>query len=173
MINNENRKLVNAFIGAKYLNVNYEGCINWAIKQIEKGVDEDNINILAGLNPNNSWEIEEYIEKIIGEENVFEDNNIQTWAGEVVVKNGEKYFGKEIDIFELERILTELCYKLNYPDWLVMLSRNCEYATDIKSFEKPFLDELNYIMDLWKKSFDLNDFNKKYDRSISNNHDVK
>ena len=172
MQNNKKRELINYFIEAKYMETNYECCINWAIGQIEKGIDNNDINILAGLNPDDYFELKKYIEKIINEEIVFDQNNIETWAGEVVVKNGEKYLRKEIDIFKLDEILTKLYYKTNYPFWLAMLARNCEYATDIKAFEKPFLDELNYIMDLWKNSFDLNDFNMKYDRTISEKHDI-
>jgi len=33
-------------------------------------------------------------------------------------------------------------------DWLIVLSRNAEYATDIDNFIKPFEKELKYISNL-------------------------
>lgn len=39
-----------------------------------------------------------------------------------------------------------------------MLSRNCEYATDVESFEIPFHEEFNYIFELWKSCMSLAEF---------------
>lgn len=54
-----------------------------------------------------------------------------------------------------------------------MLSRSCEYATDVQGFEKPFKDEFEYIVDLWKVCNSTTEFYGLYNRNISNSHDVK
>jgi len=53
-----------------------------------------------------------------------------------------------------------------------MLARNCEYATDMDFYEKPFEDEFLYISDLWSKAGTLNEFLDSYDRNISNSHEA-
>ncbi len=50
----------------------------------------------------------------------------------------------------LDSIISALYVDLNYPDWLTMLSRNCEYTIDVKDFRKPFEDEFQYLYELWK-----------------------
>jgi len=98
--------------------------------------------------------------------------NEEYWAGKFVVELHKKFYGKEIDIFELETILLKLYNKLGYPNWLVMLSRNCEYATDVTDFEQPFRDEFEYIVGLWGSCNSVTEFNTLYDRNISNMHDI-
>ena len=84
----------------------------------------------------------------------------------------ELFYGSEIDIFELEKRLWKIYYKLDHPYWLVMLSRNCEYATDVQAFEKPFHDEYGYLVGLWKNCDSITEINEMYDSSISNSHDA-
>jgi len=62
--------------------------------------------------------------------------------------------------------------KLGYPDWLVMLSRNCEYALDIPAFEEPFEKEFEYVANLWAVAQSLPAFNASYSRGKSNLHDA-
>ncbi len=165
MENTKLEELLDYYYQATYLDTNYINCINWAIEQIENGIDDTNINILAGLNPDNQTEVQEYIEKIIQKVIVPDDYDIETWAGKFIVLTGEKYLKNEIDISEFDEILSKLYYNLEYPHWMGMLSRNCEYATDIDGFKEPFLNELNCIMDSWRGSNNLEDFYKKnFDR---------
>jgi hypothetical protein len=62
---------------------------------------------------------------------------------------------------------------LDYPDWLTMLSRNCEYAIDVPDFERPFEDEFRYIASLWAQAEGLAAFEGEYRRQISNGHAIR
>jgi hypothetical protein len=56
--------------------------------------------------------------------------------------------------------------KLDYPDWLTMLSRNCEYAMDIPAFERPFELEFEYVARLWAAAQNLSEFKLSYSREL-------
>jgi Mor family transcriptional regulator len=99
-------------------------------------------------------------------------NYNQSWAGKYIVELSEKYNNNELTVENMNNKISILYNRLEYPDWLVMLSRNCEYATDIEYFRRLFEDELAYISGLWKTSANIEDFNKKYDRKVSNTHDI-
>jgi hypothetical protein len=54
-----------------------------------------------------------------------------------------------------------------------MLARNCEYATDVSAFKEPFEREFEYIASLWASAASQAEFDAKYSREISNQHDAK
>ena len=54
-----------------------------------------------------------------------------------------------------------------------MLSRNCEYATDIPAFKEPFEREFEYVASLWASTASKAEFEAQYSREISNQHDAK
>jgi hypothetical protein len=54
-----------------------------------------------------------------------------------------------------------------------MLSRNCEYATDVPAFQEPFEQEFDYISKLWESSSTRAEFEQRYRPEISQKHDVK
>jgi hypothetical protein len=96
----------------------------------------------------------------------------QIEAGKYVVELRHLYDSGKVTIEELEKRLWRLSGELGYPNWLVMLCRNCEYATDIPAFIKPFEEEFAYIAALWENATSSADFLRKYDRTISDTHDV-
>lgn len=93
-------------------------------------------------------------------------------AGKYIAALYADYLGKTETIESLDVKLTELFVRLGYPDWLVMLARNCEYATDVDVFIAPFERELDYVAELWSRAEDRSDFEAVYDRQVSNQHDV-
>jgi hypothetical protein len=165
--------LLNEFYRAKFINGPYSGCIKWAISELESGSENIWVAYLAGLNENDYWEILKVIENIFEEKLSDNNENEENWAGKYIVEIASKYRAGEIDILKLSEIIDILYYRLDYPSWLTMLSRNCEYATDIIDFLKPFNDELDYIVELWTKAIDIQEFKQLYDRKISNTHDYK
>jgi len=56
-----------------------------------------------------------------------------------------------------------LHFDLAEPSWLFTLARNCEYATDMTDFEKPFEDEFAYLASLWRRASSLREFLLAYD----------
>ncbi|MDC7127368.1 MAG: hypothetical protein PQJ46_17525 [Spirochaetales bacterium] len=167
------KELKQTYIEAQFFESAFEKSIEWAITQIENGTDDMNINILAGLEPNNYFEIKEYIENILDEELTVSKEDLEEWAGQYIIELKKLFIDQVIDIWKLDEKISRLYYKLDYPNWMVMLARNCEYATDVEPFEKPFEDELEYITELWTKYPEYSDFIENYKREISNTHDYK
>lgn len=171
-MNQEHQKLFNLYIEAELYGSGLEKCVNWAVEQIIDGIDNMQINILAGLSSNDPSEIRHYVQKILGHDFHITDDNLESWVGKHIVHLANEFLAEKISIHELDNKLSTIYCKLDYPDWLTMLSRNCEYATDIDVFEKPFIDELNYITELWATSNNINEFRAQYKREISKSHDV-
>jgi len=94
-------------------------------------------------------------------------------AGKLIANLYKDYKSGIESIDSLDSKLTKLDYSLDHPDWLLMLSRNCEYATDIDVFREPFEQEFSYIAELWASSATHSEFESKYSRAVSNGHDAK
>jgi CheY-like chemotaxis protein len=165
-------ELLEAFIPLKYNFTNGQECLKWAEDRLlhdEEENDED-IILLAGsteqeeIKQLSSKILERYIDKPFLEE--------EYCAGKFIVKLYESYTCGSVNIQRLDTIIGWLYTHLNYADWLVMLSRNCEYATDIEEFRKPFEDEFLYIYKIWKDACSVDAFKGKYDRQVSKSHDV-
>lgn len=152
---------------------NWNALSQWALERLLNNEDngDENIILLAG----SSFEDEasELTNKILTEHLDPEKQNKEYWAGKYIVELYERSYKEELDIFELSNIINRIYSKLGYQNWLVMLSRNCEYATDVDEFEIPFHEEFSYISELWQSCASVAEFLSKYDRSISNNHDVQ
>lgn len=149
----------------------YQKCIDWAIEQLLRGVEDENVCILASSNINNLEEIKTYLQKITENEPNITQEELYESSGAIIVKVGQEYLNGFIGLKTLENILDNVYINLGHPNWLVMLTRNCEYATDIEYFMEPFIKELNYIISLWSEFPKYEVFGKKYDRNISNSHD--
>jgi hypothetical protein len=155
-----------------------ESLVEWGMNRMNENKEENNMDIilLAGVNfPANvqtKHEIEDLVEKILQSNLDTQLPNDEFFMGKYIEELWRQYQKKQLSIAELDKILTVLFPGLDYPDWLVMLSRNCEYATDIQNFVKPFEDEFNYVAGLWSQSSTLNDFLCQYNRKISDTHDI-
>ncbi len=93
--------------------------------------------------------------------------------GKYVASLRNYYLQGHETIESLDVEFSKLYSRLDYPEWLTMLSRNCEYATDIPAFEEPFEKEFAYIAGLWEAAKSRADFESKYSREVSNQHDAK
>jgi hypothetical protein len=169
----DHRDLVNRFLEADYFGSDYSACIDWALYELSKGHTAEDICILAGLEKNDHWEIKRYIERIVSEDIIGDAFWQQTWAGKAICRMYDQYRSGALNLSELEKKIDRLYVGLGYPLWLVMLARNCEYATDTDAFTKPFEEEFEYIASLWRISDDLGEFLQKYKREISNSHDLE
>jgi hypothetical protein len=165
-------ELLEAFIPLKYNFTDGQECVKWAGDRLLHDEDEndEDIILLAGsteqeeIRTLSSEILERYIDKpFLGEEYC---------AGKFIVHLYESYTSGSVNIQRLDTIIGWLYVHLNYPDWLVMLSRNCEYATDMEEFRKPFEDEFLYIYDIWKNTRSVDEFKGKYDRQVSDSHDA-
>jgi len=158
---------------ARYGLMEWAGCSKWAVNCLVENEEnnDDEIILLAGSE--SDGEMKSLTEIILQRYLPSINRNDEYWAGKYIVELHRLYINKRIDIFDIENIINNLYYKLGYPDWLVMLARNCEYATDVPAFQKPFEEEFSYIKGLWSSSESIDMFNKSYERQVSNSHDFK
>jgi len=170
---NEIEELNNLCIKATFSLINWSECVAWAVCCLVNNKDEEDENIILLASSSSDEEIRELVQKILYPRLDLQQINFEFWAGKYVVQLHEMYYANEIDIFNLEKKLWKLYYKLEMPNWLTMLARNCEYSTDVQAFEVPFKEEFNYIAGLWREAKSLTEFNSNYSREISNTHDVK
>lgn len=151
----------------------FKEMIQWAEDRLlaDENENDEDVILLAGSFTKEEavTHTEKVLEKFIGVSCL--DKNY--FIGQYIVELRKDYLAGNLSVDEIEPILWKLFYGSGMPSWLVMLSRNCEYATDIKNFVKPFEDEFNYICSLWEKSSSFDEFEKQYDREISNSHDFK
>ena len=96
----------------------------------------------------------------------------QLAAGKYVVTLYDSYLKGKETIESLDGKLAKLYHHLGYPNWLVMLSRNCEYATDVPCFREPFEKEFAYVAGVWASVTSRAEFEAKYSRETSNQHDI-
>jgi hypothetical protein len=94
-------------------------------------------------------------------------------AGKYVASLRNAYLQGNETIESLDAKLTTIYSHLGYPDWMTMLSRNCEYATDLPAFKDPFEEEFAYVAGLWTSVNSKEEFEKIYSREVSNRHDAK
>jgi hypothetical protein len=151
---------------------NWSSLSSWAIEQLIQNQDGDDKNIILLASSSYEDEADELTEKILSTYLNPTERNDEYLAGKYVSELYSIFYKNGINISALSEILDKIYCALAYPNWLVMLSRNCEYATDVEAFEKPFHEEFQYISHLWQSCENTHDFLLRYDRSVSNTHDV-
>jgi hypothetical protein len=150
----------------------FQACVEWATERLRYDQEGDDLEIVL-LSGAREQEVIPLVEQILERyrgPSVLED---QLAAGKYVALLRRAYLRGDETIESLDAKLTKLYSHLAYPDWLVMLSRNCEYATDVPAFEEPFEKEFAYVAGLWESASSKAEFESKYSRSVSNQHDVR
>jgi len=147
-------------------------CVKWAEERLLDGQDEDDQDVILLAMPEDMAEIKELVPKILKKHLEDHSSDDEYLAGRFIVRLYDRFESGVMIAADLDPIFDQLYFDLGYPSWLVMLSRNCEYATDINLFVKPFEDEFAYIRDLWIRASSTDDFYSQYDRKVSNSHDI-
>jgi hypothetical protein len=164
-------ELAHLYFQARLKFIQPSACIDWAIRCLQSNDEGDDIDIvyLAGASTNEDIGplVERILLKYTGDPDIVSEKS----AGKMIVVLARQYNEDKVSIDELDCIISRLYVFFDYPNWLTMLSRNCEYATDMQAFKKPFELELNYIALLWERSSNLTEFLGLYDREVSNSHD--
>lgn len=169
---NKIHELHDIYVRAKFGLSKWDESKAWALDRLMNNDEGEDNELVLLASSNSEEEMKELTESILLTYMSEGQRNDEYWAGKYILELYTRFTSGEIDIYELDNILLKLYSKLDYPNWLVMLSINCEYATDVPDFEKPFRDELEYIVGLWRGCNSLDEFNKVYDRNVSNKHDV-
>lgn len=147
-------------------------CVDWAVERLRLDQEGDDLEVVLLASARGADEVLPLAEAIIERYRGAQRLSEQFLAGKYIVELRAAYLAGRESVPSLDAILTRLYPALAYPDWLVMLSRNCEYATDVPDFEPPFEREFAYIAQLWAEAGSAADFEKRYARETSNRHDV-
>jgi hypothetical protein len=149
----------------------WQSCVDWAIERLRNDDEGDDLDVVmlaaATLDDEASALVPVILERYLGSGS-FSD---ELAAGKLIVEMFVLFQAGKENAISLEPRLWRLFYDLGQPSWLMMLARNCEYSTDVPAFEKPFLDEFQYISDLWRNSNTETEFKAQYDHKVSQSHD--
>ena len=151
----------------------YQACIDWAIERLRQDQEGDDLEIVLLAAATKQEEVPPLVEQIIERYCGTSTLDDELAAGKYVASLRNGYLQGSETIDSIDAKLTTMFRRLGYPDWLVMLSRNCEYATDMPPFEEPFEKEFAYVAGLWASVNSREEFETKYSRAVSNQHDAK
>ncbi|MDR2331165.1 MAG: hypothetical protein LBE58_16300 [Comamonas sp.] len=149
----------------------WQACVDWAIERLRHDDEGDDLDVVMLAAATHDAEAAELVPLIL--ERYLGPNalNDELAIGKRIVELYALFQSGQEDADSLDPQLWRLFYDFGHPEWLQRLARNCEYATDIPAFEKPFLDEFAYIADLWANATTLAQFNAAYDPAVSQSHD--
>ncbi|MGK5060623.1 hypothetical protein ACQ4WY_27165 [Janthinobacterium sp. LB2P49] len=148
-------------------------CVDWAVERLRMDQEGDDLEVVLLASARGRDEVLPLADVIIARYRGAQRLEDEFLAGKYIVELRAAYLAGRESVSSLDVIFTRLYPALDYPDWLVMLSRNCEYATDVPNFEQPFEDEFHYIAGLWAQAESLAAFERAYSRQTSNGHDIK
>ena len=147
-------------------------CIEWAIERLRNDDEGDDLEVVllaAATREEEACPLGTHIvERYMGPGAL----HGELAAGKLIVAMYDAFKEGKESATTLEPKLWRLYYDLEQPDWLTMLARNCEYATDVDVFVSPFHEEFEYVAELWRASRSRDDFLSKYDRKVSASHDA-
>lgn len=147
-------------------------CVDWAVERLQLDQEGEDQDIVLLASASKGEEILSLVEAIVARYCGEERCNDQFIAGKYISYLYASHRKGTESIATIDVKLSRLYFRLDYPDWLTMLRRNCEYSTDVSEFVKPFEEEFEYIARLWESAHNLADFELRYDRNISNQHDL-
>ena len=146
--------------------------IDWAMDRLRLDQEEDDLNIVLLAGATSTEEALPYTEAIVARYCAQSAIDSHVAAGKHVVKLHQRYLAGSECTGTLSEKFDKLHQALDYPDWMTMLSRNCEYATDIPAFLQPFEQEFQYIAEIWGEASSRREFESIYSRQVSNKHDI-
>ncbi|MDO8047154.1 hypothetical protein O3301_01665 [Janthinobacterium sp. SUN211] len=147
-------------------------CVDWAVERLRRDEEGDDLEAVLLASARGRDEVLPLAEVIIARYRGMQRLGEQFLAGKYIVELRAAYLAGRESAASLDAIFTRLYPALDYPNWLVMLSRNCEYAMDVADFELPFEDEFRYIASLWAQAESMAAFEREYRRETSSQHDA-
>lgn len=135
-----------------------DACVDWAVTRLGNDDEGDDLEIVLLASARGREEVLLLVEVILER---LVDEYV---AGKYIAALRTAYLKSEETVESLDMKFSSIYPKLGYPDWLVMLSRNCEYALDIPAFEEPFENEFEYVANLWAAARSLPAFNASCSR---------
>ncbi len=150
----------------------WKDCINWAIERLRRDEEGDDLDVVMLAAATRADEVDPLVLQIVERYIAPGALSNELAAGKLIVDLYQAYKEGKENVVSLEPKFWRLFYDLGQPSWLVMLARNCEYATDTEPFQRPFDQEFEYIAHLWRTSKSKEEFSSMYDRKVSDSHDA-
>lgn len=150
----------------------WNDCVNWAIERLRRDEEDEDLDVVMLAAATREDEATPLVQQIVERYIAPGALGVELNAGKLISEMYLAYQDGRETAISLEPKFWRLFYDLHQPSWLVMLARNCEYATDTPPFQRPFEQEFEYIAGLWSKARSLEEFLSLYDRNVSNSHDA-
>jgi hypothetical protein len=165
-------QLENSYYLAKAGRGDFHACVDWAVDRVcqnEEGDDEEIVLLAAASQRVDALTLAEHVvERYCGTEAL----DAELGAGKYLAALRSDYLIGEETLTSLAPKFRDVYVRLNYPDWLSVLCRNCEYAMTVPEYLAPFEREFAYIAHLWVLARTRTDFGNIYNRAISRQNDA-
>ena len=148
-----------------------DGCIAWAMDRLSLDQEGDDLDIVLLAGSACDQEAYFYVTAVLKKHCDILALDEELVAGKLLVELHRAYAAGAESLISLDRAISTISSNLSFPSWLTILSRNCEFATDVDYFVKPFELEFDYIAGLWATSDSSKDFHRAYSRAVSAKHD--
>ncbi len=162
--------LVDALFSARHLGTGYASCLEWAAERIAEGDSSPALRALAGREPGDATVIRKDCELILGMDAIADQDMVLEWAGRYLAKAGRLFAEGSLGLERIQGPIAKITELLGKPDWLVILARNCEYASGLPAYRAAFEAELKYLSRLWSHAQGIADFLRAYDQRVSSKH---
>jgi hypothetical protein len=150
----------------------YRACVAWALELLQEHESTEDSLVLRLAGATEAQEATDLVARLLDRNSGNPSLDEQFVAGKYVAQLREDYIEGKETIASLDAKFTLLYVCLDYPEWLTILSRNCEYAQDVHDFEEPFEQEFTYVANLWASVQSRASFECRYSRSVSDQHDA-
>jgi hypothetical protein len=143
----------------------YRECIEWALDRLRT-----DIVMLAASE--DRYEVLTFAEHVIERYSGYQALDEQLAAGKYLVTLRHDYLRGIETVRTLESKLQSLYERLKFPGWLSVLCRNCRHSKESKPCRDLFEKEFAYLARLWAVAMSRQQFEQRYNRAISAQHDA-
>ncbi|HEV7608971.1 MAG TPA: hypothetical protein VGO61_16630 [Steroidobacteraceae bacterium] len=150
----------------------YRECIEWALDRLRRDEEGDDTDIVFLAASEDRQEVLTFAEHVIERYSGYQALDEQLAAGKYLVALRHDYLRGIETVRTLESKLQSLYERLKFPGWLSVLCRNCRHAKEAKPYRDLFDKEFAYLARLWAVAMSRHQFEQRYNRAISVQHDA-
>jgi hypothetical protein len=150
----------------------YRECIEWALDRLRRDEEDDDTDIVMLAASADPTEALTFAGLVIERYSGYRALDAQLAAGKYLVALRHDYLRGIETVQTLESKLMLLYERLRFPGWLSVLCRNCRHANEAPSCRDLFDKEFAYLARLWAVAMSRQQFESRYNRTISVLHDA-
>ena len=145
----------------------YRECVEWALDRLRRDEEGDDTDIVMLAASGDPTEALTFAELVIGRYSGYRALDAQLAAGKYLVTLRHDYLRGIETVDTLESKLMSLYERLHFPGWLAVLCRNCRHAQGATPNQDLFDKEFAYLARLWAVAMSRQQFESRYNRTIS------